>query len=354
MKSKRQLSCDLTTLSRLVFQCSTLVNAGLGLLPALRTLSDQQEHPALAAALPVLCKKVESGHTLSRCMGEYPALFSTTVVYLVRAGEESGRMAELLRRLALWLEKDAGVWSRTRQAMVYPATVLATATLLGWLLFTFFLPPFFESFTSTGAPLPTLTQVVLLFTRVVGHPLFWVGTLAGLWFLRRALARAWQRPEARLRLFRLLRALPLLGKATMLTATVRFANCLAVLLDCGLPLVRAWLLATAASGDAVLERDAERVVGLIREGETLSLALGDSSVYPAGFASLLGAAEESGALPTTLTSLADVYDQEVEYLVSSLSVVFEPIFIAGLAVMVVTILLAVLLPLYGTLDQLGG
>ena len=353
MKASKQLSCDLITLSRLIFQCSTLLNAGLGLLPALRTLSEQQEDPGLAKALPTLCSKVESGHTLSRCMADYPGLFSITVVSLVRAGEESGRMSNLFQQLAHWLEKDAGVSARTRQAMVYPATVLGVATLLGWLLFTFFLPPFFEAFASSGTPLPLLTRVVLLFTQVVGSPLFWMAAIAALVLLRNAALRAWRNKEQRVRLFRALRSSPVLGKVTMLTATVRFANCLAVLLDCGLPLIRAWQLAAAASGDAVLEMDAERVARSIREGEHLSATVGDSPVYPAGFASMLGAAEESGALPQTLSSLAEIYDQETEFLLSTLGVLFEPLFIAILALMVVTILLAVLIPLYGTLSQIG-
>lgn len=349
----KSLRCDLSTLARLTHQCSTLLNAGMGLLPALRTLSHQHDHQGLAVALPAICTKVESGHSLARCLAEYPGIFNNAMVFLVRAGEESGRMDSLFQRLALWLEKDSEVWQRTRQALVYPATVLATALLLGWLLFTFFLPPFFEAFTSSGEPLPLLTRLVLLVTQVVGHPLFWVAAVAACFGLRRAFWSMWLNPGRKARFFLLLRSIPVLGKAAQLTACVRLANCLSVLLDCGLPLVRAWALAAAASGDAALEDDARRVLETIRQGETLSQAIGDHPLYPRGFGSMLGAAEEAAALPTTLNSLAEVYDQEVEYVTQTLSVLFEPIFIAGLAMMVVVILLAVLLPLYGTLNQMG-
>lgn len=348
----KSLRCDLSTLARLTHQCSTLLNAGMGLLPALRTLSNQQDHAALAVALPAICSKVEAGHSLARCLAEYPGVFNNAIVFLVRAGEESGRMDSLFQRLALWLEKDSQVWQRTRQAMVYPATVLATALLLGWLLFTFFLPPFFEAFTSSGEPLPVLTQIVLVVTQVVGHPLSWAAGLAGLWLLRRAFWSLWLDPQRKARFFLVLRSIPVLGKTVQLTATVRMANCLSVLLDCGLPLVRAWGLASAASGDAALEADSKRILEYIRQGETLSQAIGDHPLYPRGFSSMLGAAEEAAALPTTLNSLAEVYDQEVEFSVQTISALFEPIFIAGLALMVVVILLAVLLPLYGTLNQL--
>ncbi|MBS2039702.1 type II secretion system F family protein [bacterium] len=341
------------TLARLIHQCSTLLNAGMGLLPALRTLSSQQDDPALSVVLPAICAKVESGHGLARCMADYPGVFNNATVFLVRAGEESGRMDSLFERLAAWLEKDSQVWQRTRQAMVYPATVLATAVLLGWLLFTFFLPPFFEAFTSSGEALPLLTQIVLLATRVVGHPLSWLTGLLGLWAFRRAFWSLWLNPQRKTRFFLVLRSIPVLGKAVRLTATVRMANCLSVLLDCGLPLVRSWGLAAAASGDAALEADSKRVLEEIRQGETLAHALGDHPLYPRGFSSMLGAAEEAAAIPATLNSLAQVYDQEVEYVIQTLSVLFEPIFIAGLALIVVVILLAVLLPLYGTLNQLG-
>lgn len=349
----KDLRCDLATLARLIHQCSTLLNAGMGLLPALRTLSNQHDHPALAVVLPAICSKVESGHSLAGCLAKYPGVFNDATIFLVRAGEESGRMDSLFQRLALWLEKDSQVWLRTRQAMVYPATVLATAVLLGWLLFTFFLPPFFEAFTSSGEPLPLLTRMVLLMTQIVGHPLSWFMGLVGLWWLRRAFRSLWLDPQRKTRLFLFLRGIPVLGKAVQLTATVRMANCLSVLLDCGLPLIRAWALASAASGDAALEADSKRVLEGIRQGETLACALADHPLYPRGFSNMLGAAEEAAALPATLNSLAAVYDQEVEYVVQTLSVLFEPIFIAGLALVVVVILLAVLLPLYGTLNQLG-
>lgn len=349
----KTLRCDLSTLARLTHQCSTLLNAGMGLLPALRTLSNQQDHAALAVALPAICSKVETGHSLARCLAEYPGVFNNATVFLVRAGEESGRMDSLFQRLTLWLEKDAQVWMRTRQAMVYPATVLATAVLLGWLLFTFFLPPFFEAFTSSGEPLPLLTRMVLLVTQVVGHPVSWIAAVVAMWLARRAFWSLWLDPQRKASFFLLLRATPVLGKAVQLTATVRMANCLSVLLDCGLPLVRAWGLAAAASGDAALEADSKRVLDGVRGGESLARAIGDHPLYPRGFSSMLGAAEEAAALPATLNSLAEVYDQEVEYVVQTISVLFEPLFIAGLALVVVVVLLAVLLPLYGTLNQLG-
>ena len=132
---------------------------------------------------------------------------------------------------------------------------------------------------------------------------------------------------------------------------MRFANCLAVLLDCGLPLMQSWLLAAAASGDATLQDDAKSVVSSLRDGELLTT---DSALYPRGFAGMLAMAEESASLPQTLKSLARVYDQEAEYLTETLGVVFEPIFIAILAAMVVVLLLSILLPLYGTLGQMGG
>lgn len=348
----KALRCDLLTLARFTHQCATLINAGMGLLPALRTLCNQQDHPALAVALPAICTKVESGHSLARCLGEYPGIFNNATVFLVRAGEESGRMDSLFDRLALWLEKDSQVWQRTRQAMVYPATVLATAVLLGWLLFTFFLPPFFEAFTSSGEPLPLLTLIVLRMTQLVGHPLSWLAAGVGLWLLRKAFWSLWLDPQRKARFFLLLRSIPILGKAVQLTATVRLANCLSVLLDCGLPLIRAWGLAAAASGDAALEADARRVLESVRQGDMLAQAIGDSPLYPRGFSNMLGAGEEAAALPSTLNSLAKVYDQEVDFVVLTLGALFEPVFIAGLALMVVVILLAVLLPLYGTLNQL--
>lgn len=354
MTDPSRLRCDLTSLSRLIHQCYTMLNAGMGLVQALRVLSEQQDQPGLAQALPALVRRVESGHSLASSMAEFPGIFSQPVMFLVRAGEESGQMVALFEQLAVWLEKDAGVWQRTRQAMVYPAMVLGVAVFLTWALFSFFLPPFFAAFTSSGTPLPPLTVVVLMLSKIAGHPLFWLLSGVGLLALRHAARRAWSDRRQRVRLFQVLRSVPLLGKIVMLTGTVRFANCLSVMLNCGLPLTRAWPLAAAASGDAVLQQDGDRIVALLRHGDTLGECLATSPEYPRGFAGLVSAAEESGGLSSTLSSLAKVYDQEADYLTQALSILFEPVFIAGLALMVVTILLAVLLPLYGTLDQIGA
>lgn len=331
-----------------------MVNAGMSILEAMRTLSEHQDHPVLANVLPKLCARVETGLRVSEAMAEFPGVFAKPVRFMVQAGEESGQICSLLSQVASWMQKEAEVAQRTRQALVYPATVIGIALLLGWVLFAFFLPPFLEGLTGSGIPLPWLTRVVLWMSRVLGHPLVWLLSLACLTVIRRELAKRSQQPGFRLRQYQLIRSIPLLGRIAVFTSTVRFANCLAVLLECGLPLIQSWTLAAAASGDATLQEDARRVVATLREGEFLRESLQDSTLYPRGFAGMIGVAEETASLPRTLTSMARVYDHEAEYLTQTLSLVFEPLFIAVLAAMVVVLILSILLPLYGSLAQMSG
>ena len=344
--------CDLVSLARFAHQCSTLFNAGVSLVEALRILSENESHADLRLALQGVVKRVESGQQLSSAMTQYPLVFGATTTCMVRAGEESGRLGELFKNLAVWLEKDARVVQRSRQALVYPSLVLATSMLLGWVLFTFFLPPFFQAFGDAGTSLPWVTRMVMGMVKVVGSLWTWLLAIAvGLW-LRRQLGRLMQDQERKTNYFRMLYKIPVVGRIVMLTTAVRFCNCLAVLLDCGVPLMRAWTLAAGASGNLAVEQDAIRVNAGLRTGHNLGDALGSSPLYPKGFDKMLVAAEEAAALSQNLISLSLIYEQDSEQALDALGVMIEPIFIMGMAVVVVTVLLAVLLPLYGSLAQL--
>ena len=349
----KTLRCDLKTLARFSHQCSTLLGSGLGMVAVIRTLCEQPDHPDLQQALEGVAQRIEHGHMLSRAMNDYPNVFGPTMVCLVRAGEESGQMHLLFERLVEWLEKDAKVVARGQQAMVYPSFVLGISLFLGWALFSFFLPPFFEAFRDSGAQLPLLTRIVLMAVNLVSHPVTWISSL-GLAALTYYLARrAWSQRPFRVKFWRFIHALPMLGKVVRYAACIRFCNSLAILLDCGVPLLRSWTLASATSGSLLLEEDAQRVCYGIREGLPLTEAVEGSDLYPKGFAEILKGAEEAASIPLTLRSVANVYDQEVEQTVSAIGVMLEPLFILAMAMVVVVILLAVMLPLYGSLTQLG-
>jgi type II secretory pathway component PulF len=344
----------LKTLARFAHQCSTLLGSGMGMVSVIRTLCEQPDHQDLQKALQGVCERIEQGYMLSRAMAEYPNVFGPTMVFLIKAGEESGQMDLLFARLVEWLEKDAKVVARGRQALVYPGFILGISLFLGWALFSFFLPPFFEAFRESGTELPLLTQMVLLLVNIISSPLTWIVTLGGAALLHHILRKAWSQPANQLRVWKTVYHLPLVGKAVGYAACIRFCNSLAILLDCGVPLIRSWTLAASASGSLLLEKDASRVCHGIREGLPLAEAIGESTLYPRGFAPMLKGAEESASIPLTLRSIANVYDQEVEQTVSAIAVTLEPLFIFAMALVVVVILLAVMLPLYGSLSQLGA
>jgi type IV pilus assembly protein PilC len=326
-------------------QLAALVGAGMPLVRSLDLLARQERNPAWRAVIAGLSDVIRSGGTLADGMRHHPEIFDRLYVGMVTAGESGGRIEVVLERLARHLEKSRRVEARVRSAMVYPLVILAVAVAIVSALMVFVVPRFEKIFLSVlkGAPLPALTNAVLGASCGVQHHwtlllgaaiLCWAG---GAWMRRRALgARMFDRWKLRL---------PVVGDLLLKTAVARFSRTLGTMLVSGVPMLEALHLARDACGNLVLAEAVEGVRRGVREGESVAQPLAAGGLFPAVVAGMVEVGEETGALPAMLGHVADMYDEEVDQAVASLTSIIEPVMIVLMAGMVGTIVIALFLPI---------
>lgn len=326
-------------------QLAALVGAGMPLVRGLDLLARQERNPAWQAVITSLADGIRNGGTISDGLARYPGIFDRLYVGMIRAAESGGMLAVVLERLARHLEKSAQIKARVQSAMTYPVVIMVVAAAIVAALLTFVVPKFEKIFTDVlkGAPLPALTQGVLAASRLIqGHWLLILGVAAlvgagGHWARATgAGARA---------LDRLVIRLPLLGDLFLKTAVARFSRTLGTMLVSGVPILQALQLTRDATGSRVVAAGIETVHRRVREGENMARPLADAGVFPPVVAGMVEVGEETGTLPAMLGRLADMYDDEVDNTVTSLTSLIEPTMIVLMAAIVGTIVIALFLPI---------
>ena len=332
---------------RMIFtrQLAALAGAGVPLVQALDLLARQERNFVWREVIAGLADGIRSGGTLARGMTRHPEIFDRLYVGMITAGESGGRIEVVLERLARHLEKSGRIESRVRSAMIYPLVILVVAIAIVAALMTLVVPRFETIFLGVlkGAPLPALTNGVLVASRLVQHhwllipgavALVWMG---GRWMRRSAAgARAFDRVMLRL---------PVVGDLVLKTAVARFSRTLGTMLMSGVPMLQALHLARDACGNLILAESIEGVRRRVREGESVAQPLAASGVFPVVVAGMVEVGEETGALPAMLGHVADLYDEEVDHAVTGLTSLIEPVMIVLMAGIVGTIVIALFLPI---------
>ncbi|MBN2451454.1 MAG: type II secretion system F family protein [Lentisphaeria bacterium] len=343
---------DLTTMTR---QLATLLDAGLPLVRALRTLERQAKgNPPLRKVLCDLADMVEGGSTFSEALASHPKSFNRLYVNMVRAGEASGAMETVLNRLAEFMEKAARVAGKVKSAMVYPALVLTVAGLITAGLMVFIVPKFAKMFDEMlpGEPLPALTQMVIMTSTfmkdhviVMAIGIFVIVVVFRLLKMTKPGTFLWD-------LFML--KTPPLSALVVRSSAARFCRTLGTLMSSGVAVLQALQIVRDTSGNEIVARAIQSVHDAVKEGEGMTRPLDKSNVFPGMVVSMIEVGEETGALPEMLNRVADVYEEEVDRAVEALTSMLEPIMICVLAVIVGGIVIALFLPLIKLIDKLGG
>lgn len=351
--NRSDLTCPPQTLLLATRQLACLLRSGVPLLRALEVVSPNPDD-ALSQGLRLVLEDVQSGHRLSSSLARHPGLFPNLYQVMVRIGETTGALVNCLEQLASWLEQDQSVRARVLRALAYPGFVLLLSASLAVLVVWQVIPPFGEMFRQAAIPLPWPTRLLLLITRATGSPLCWLLgglSLAGYAVLvRRRLASE----EGACAAFHWLTRIPVLGWMLHSAALARWSAALQSLLTAGVDLSTSLRLAGQAAGDPRLARDARQAASAVAGGEPLSDHLFASPLFPAAVGALVAAGEESSRMPAMLGSCADMFQQELDSRIELLGAALEPLLLTGVAAMVGFVLLAIFLPMYSFVDQLGA
>lgn len=334
---------DLAVFSR---QFATMINAGLPLLRTLTILEDQTPQRTLRRILGEVRADVARGSTLSDALAKHPATFSTLYVNMVRAGETGGVLDEVLLRLAGFLEKELALRQKVRAATTYP--VLLGCAALGSLLFmTMVIIPQFAAFFQDlegSAGLPAPTQIAIGVSALI-QSFWWVGIVLVLG-LAVAFGRYTRSPQGRAWYDGVKLRIPVLGPVNKKIVVARLARTLGTLVGCGIPIMRALEVASAAIDNVVVARAIETVRASVREGESIARQLAATRMFPRMVVQMVTVGEETGALDAMLAKVADFYEAEVETTINSLTSILEPALIVGMGVVIGGMLVSLYLPIF--------
>jgi general secretion pathway protein F len=332
-------------------QLATLVRAGMPLEEALRALGEQVTNRRLQSVVAGVRARITEGSSLTEALGEFPGTFPELYRVMVEAGEASGRLEEVLDRLADYTEERQAMRQKLGVAMIYPILVTLVALLVVIALLTYVVPEVVRVFESTGQDLPLLTRGLIAtsdFLRANGFYLL-VG-MGGLAILGGYLLR---RPGIRYQWDRLLLDLPLLGRFSRTLNAARVARTLAILTDSGVPLLEALRIGGRVVPNRPMRQAVEEAAVNVREGGRLHNALNQSGYFPPLLVHMLSAGEESGELEKMLERAASHQERELESAVSAATSLMEPLLILVMGGVVLVIVLAILLPIF-EMNQLVG
>ncbi len=332
---------DLALLTR---QFATLVRAGLTVEECLNALIEQTESTRARTVLAGVRGRVLEGHSLSRGMAGFPNAFPEIYRAMIEAGEHSGRLDEILERLADYMENRQALQQKVMQAFIYPIVVACFAVLIVIVLMAYVVPKVTRVFLNTGQTLPWLTRVLIDisdFLRAGG--VFWLFLIAGLFV---AWKLALRNPGIQLRWHQFILRMPVAGKLSRGINAERLANTLGILTASGIPLLQALQSATQVVTNLPMRAAVVEALRQVREGGNLSRALGKAKLFPPLVIHLIASGESSGKLDMMLSRAAEAQSRELENWVKTITSLLEPLLIVVMGVLVLLIVLAILLPIF--------
>lgn len=336
---RRVSTLDLALATR---QLATLVGAGIPLVEALGALTEQVESTRLKGLIGAVRDRVNEGAALADAMAQ-AGVFGDLYVSMVRAGETSGALEQVLERLAEYLEGQVRLRNRVLSITLYPLMMLGFAVFVVGMLVTFVLPQITQLLESLNQPLPFYTRAIIGLSEFARG--WWWAVIAVLVAAIAGLRAGIRTEKGRVRWDAFKLRLPVLGKVVRLLAISRFARTLSTLLAGGIPIVKALDISKFVANNAIVGAAVERAKESLTEGASLAAPLRASGEFPPLVIHMVDVGERSGELEPMLAKVAENYDEQVENTVTRLTALLEPVLILLMVGIVLGIIFAVLVPM---------
>ncbi len=340
----RSPALSTTDVAMMTRQLATLLVAGLPLVEALGVMVEQTEKKAVKSLMADIREELRGGASYSAILERYPREFSQTYVHMVRAGEASGALDQILFRLAEFLEKQLGLKHKVTNAVLYPALMLTVGVSVLFFLMTFVVPKITAVFISLKQALPWPTVVLMSISHFFAD--YWALILGGIGLVVWALRRALKTEAGQTTADRWLLKIPLIGEVARMVAISRLTSTLATMLASGVQLLDAMDVAKRVMNNRVLEQAVEGARQNIREGETIAEPLKRSKEFPALVTHMIAVGERSGEMEEMLRRIGQIYDGEVDRVITRFTSLLEPIMILVMGILVFFIVVAILLPIF--------
>ena len=332
-------------------QLSTLVKARISLEQCLDVMVNQTQNPEFQTVIKSIRTDVVSGTPLSVAMAKYPKIFNNLFIGMVKAGEASGKLPEILVRTAKYLDRTSRLKSKITSAMIYPALVISVGILIVFFLMWKVIPMFEQMYSKMGSSLPVITKSMIFLSRdVFGKYVFafpfiflWIAAvITGVYMFQQAM----KTDKFRIMFDSELLKLPVVGIYLQKVIFARFSQTLGILVSNGVPILESMDLVAKTVSNRPIEIAIIEAKEKIKEGEKIADTLRKNAFFPPLVVQMVSVGEQTGKLGEVLEQISEFYEEEVEISTATLISVIEPVMIMGLAVIVGIIVMALYLPIF--------
>jgi type IV pilus assembly protein PilC len=331
-------------------QFSVMIDAGLPLVQCLDILGNQEEDKNFAEVILQTRSSVEGGAALADAMRKFPNSFDSLYTNMIAAGEAGGILDTILKRLAVYIEKNVKLKGQVKSAMIYPIAVIVIAGVVVGVILWKVIPTFAAMFAGLGAQLPLPTRIVIALSDnlvkygMFGIPVFGLGGYA--------FTQYYKTEGGRHAVDAIALKLPVLGMLLRKISVARFCRTLSTLIASGVPILDGLDITAKTSGNAIVEDAIQLTRKSIERGETISAPLKETNVFPSMVTQMISVGEATGALDAMLAKIADFYEEEVDVAVAGMLTLLEPIMIAFLGTVVGGIVIAMYMPIFDMISKL--
>ena len=349
MQGGKVALADLVVFTR---QLATMIDAGIAIVQALQALAEQTPNKVMRDVIRDVCSRVESGESFSEALQKHPKTFNRLYYSMISAGEKGGLLAEIMARLATYLENTERLRKKVKTALMYPTAVTVVAISITIFLLVKVIPTFKDVYSGFGAALPGPTQVLMDISDAVKHYfivmiIVMVGSVWGwLYFIKTKSGREfWDSRRIKL---------PIFGVIAHKICLARFTRTLASLVRSGVPILEVLQIVSQTVGNVIMEKAIRVAATDIERGEGISAALGKNPIFPSMIIRMLSAGEQTGNIDNMLERVSDFLDEEIDTTLSGLMSLIEPLLICFLGIVIGGMVICMFLPIFNLGNIVSG
>jgi type II secretory pathway component PulF len=350
----RQRRPKLQEIATFTQQLANLLNSGMPLTVALHSMTHLESKGIPNSVSKDLRQEVMEGRSLSDAMAKQPVIFSDLYINMVRAGEQSGAMVQVLRRMAQHFQQFAEVQSKFTSALVYPAMVCVVGILMVTFFMFFMLPKFMAMFEGFDIQLPLPTRILMGFSHAVTNVWAILGFVAGVAVIAILVGKFRASESGKRKIDEWKMKAPIFGKVVKLNLFGQFARVLSTLLQNGVPVLTALKITEQVMPNYLVKEAVAKTREAVTDGKTLAQPLARSKIFPQLMVDLVKIGEETGDVPGALSNLADTYESELQTGLRVMTNLIEPVLIVGMALVVGFLLLSVMLPMFKLIANINN
>ena len=349
MQGGKVALADLVVFTR---QLATVIDAGIAIVQALQALAEQTPNKVMRDVIRDVCSRVESGESFSEALQKHPKTFNRLYYSMISAGEKGGLLAEIMARLATYLENTERLRKKVKTALMYPTAVTVVAISITIFLLVKVIPTFKDVYSGFGAALPGPTQFLMNISDAVKHYfvvmiIAMIGSVWGwLYFIKTPSGREfWDSRRIKL---------PIFGVIAHKICLARFTRTLASLVRSGVPILEVLQIVSQTVGNVIMEKAIKVASTDIERGEGISAALGKNPIFPSMIIRMLSAGEQTGNIDNMLERVSDFLDEEIDTTLSGLMSLIEPLLIVFLGVVIGGMVICMFLPIFNLANIVNG